>query len=81
MEAENHAILTDTYPQHPLSKQPRPYFNQKELFDKRKQVDVQKLEADKKKWDEANPATVDQKLIVSEFYVDHPNHTSITTVK
>ena len=81
IHGEDFLVLRDTYPVHPLTTKQVDTHTQKELFVKRKIANISDLDAQKKRWDDANPSHVEQKQIKSEFHVENPAHTSMKAMK
>lgn len=75
---DNFTVLKNTYPEHPLSSQPRNYINRSELLQRRKDQNISDMELQKKLWDQHNPTHIElNQLIPSEFYRSNPAFNSI----
>ena len=73
--------LTETYPVHPLSKQPRRHQDRTDMMNKRKEGACEEAAQERELWDKANPYFIDRKYIKPEGYVDSPLYTSVNQIR
>ena len=79
---EDFTILKSTYPEHPLTKEPRRHLNRGDMLNKRKQQNITELDNHKKAWDVRFPSHVERKpRIQPEDYIENPNYSSIAVRK
>ncbi len=64
--------LQETYPLHPLTKEPRRHEDKKDMLRKRKSAIVKLIEAEQKLWEEANPYFIERKWLKPEGYTENP---------
>ena len=73
--------LTETYPVHPLTMQPRRHQDRTEMMNKRKEGACEEAAQERDLWDKANPYFIDRKYIKPEGYVDSPLYTSVNQIR
>ena len=78
---EDYTKLTETYPVHSLTMEPRRHENRQDMMQKRREGLVDEIVKERELWDSANPYWIDRKYIKPEGYTDNPLYQSIKQVK
>ena len=73
--------LTETYPVHPLTMEPRRHQDRSEMIHKRKEGACEEAAQERELWDKANPYFIDRKYIKPEGYVELPLYTSVNQIR
>lgn len=81
VSGENFTVLTETYPVHPLAKEPRRHEDRRDMLRKRKEALVNEMEEEKKLWDDLNPYFIDRKWFKPPGYTENPAHNSVGQLK
>jgi hypothetical protein len=79
--AEDFNPLTETYPVHPLTMEPRRHQDRTDMMNKRKEGACEEAAKERDLWDKANPYFIDRKYIKPEGYVDSPLYTSVNQIR
>ena len=74
VDAENFLPVSSTYPKHPIDDVKTCVNTARELNEKRRKEMVEMFKQAKETWDKSNPASVPQRFILSEFFVDNPKY-------
>lgn len=59
IKGDDFTVLKSTYPEHPLSREPRIHLNRADMILKRKIQNNSEMAIQKKIWDEYNPSHID----------------------
>lgn len=82
IKGDDFTVLKKTYPEHPLSQEPRRHINRADLMNKRKARNVSEMDKQKQDWDQANPSHIDQRQLVrNEYYVENPEYATLSHKK
>jgi|LauGreDrversion4_2_1035121.scaffolds.fasta_scaffold123713_2 hypothetical protein len=71
---DDFTVLTETYPEHPLSKEPRRHEDRGDMIKKRKEALFNEMEEEKKLWEKLNPYFIDRKLFKPPGYTENPKY-------
>jgi hypothetical protein len=61
---EDFTVLKQTYPDHPLTQEPRRHINVSDMINKRKMQNITELDNQKKNWDLKYPSHVERKSFI-----------------
>jgi hypothetical protein len=78
LAGEDFGPLTETYPVHPLSLEPRRHLDQGDMLKKRKEGLNDEMEQERLLWEKVNPYFVDRKWLKPEGYQETPLYTSVS---
>jgi len=81
LAGEDFSPLTDTYPLHPLTLEPRRHLDQPDMLRKRKEGVVDEMEQERQLWEKANPYFVERRWLKPEGYTEAPVYASVGEVK
>ena len=74
---EDFTKISETYPVHSLTMEPRRHENRQDMMQKRKEGLVDDIVKERELWEKANPYWIDRKYIIPEGYTEHPLYQSI----